>query len=348
MRQNNRKYHKFREETTGRVTQKKPKSAKHSVQRQDRNRLLQLVVCLALFLMVFIGKGVFPSGIMQMRDRVLSVLTADTNFRALLSEVGDSLAAGTSVYDTLGDLCIEVFGMEENPAPPSQNQPIPQLTSLLASENRFLSGNPTQALRSNHYQDPGGLSVQLPLTQPISANGQQDVANVDAEPEESVAAVGALLMKSNYSGQALPDHYTMDHLSLGELETTTPVLGHINSDYGYRDHPINGEYQFHGGLDIGGQSGDPILAFAAGTVEYVGEDDSYGLYLQLDHGNGIKSFYAHCRSIGVKKGQTVKLGEQIGEVGSSGSATGPHLHLELKCNGIHLDPIYYVDSLSDQ
>ena len=80
----------------------------------------------------------------------------------------------------------------------------------------------------------------------------------------------------------------------------------------------------------------------------MGENDSYGLYIQLDHGNGIKSFYAHCKSLCVKKGQTVALGEQIGEVGSSGTATGPHLHLELKCAGLHLDPLYYIDSLSAQ
>ena len=163
-----------------------------------------------------------------------------------------------------------------------------------------------------------------------------------------MAAAGTVLVKADYSGPPLPERYTMDQLSLGTLETVTPVLGRLNSTYGYRDHPINGEYQFHGGVDIGGQTGDPIHAFAAGTVEYVGENDSYGLYLQLDHGGGIKSFYAHCRSVCVKKGQTVALGEKIGEVGSSGSATGPHLHLELKYNGLHLDPAYYIDCLSDQ
>ena len=129
----------------------------------------------------------------------------------------------------------------------------------------------------------------------------------------------------------------MDQLSLGALDTVTPVVGHLNSTYGYRDHPINGKYQFHGGVDIGGQNGDPISAFAAGTVEYVGEDDSYGLYMQLDHGNGVKSFYAHCSTICVKKGESVTAGQKIAEVGSSGAATGPHLHLELKYNKLHLN-----------
>lgn len=84
-----------------------------------------------------------------------------------------------------------------------------------------------------------------------------------------------------------------------------------------------------------------------GTVEYVGQDDSYGLYLQLDHGNGVKSFYAHCNKVCVSKGQSVAVGEKIAEVGSSGAATGPHLHLELKFNKTHLDPIYYIQVLEN-
>ena len=122
-------------------------------------------------------------------------------------------------------------------------------------------------------------------------------------------------------------------------------MGHLNSEYGYRDHPINGRHQFHGGVDIGGQNGDPIGAFAAGTVEYIGQDDSYGLYLQVDHGNGVKSFYAHCSKIVVSKGQQVALGEKVAEVGSTGDSTGPHLHLEIKYNRMHLNPVYYVTFL---
>ena len=130
-------------------------------------------------------------------------------------------------------------------------------------------------------------------------------------PAHAVPAAGTVVLYSDYAGEPLPNNYTMDQLSLGELETVTPVMGHLNSEYGYRDHPINGVYQFHGGVDIGGQNGDPSSAFAAGTVEYIGKDDSYGLYLQIGHGNGVKSFYAHCSKILVSKGQTVALGEKV-------------------------------------
>ena len=123
------------------------------------------------------------------------------------------------------------------------------------------------------------------------------------------------------------------------------MFGPLWSTYGYRDHPVDGEYKFHNGVDIGGQEGDAIGAFADGTVDYIGKNDTHGLYLQLDHGNGIKSFYAHCSKLCVSKGQLVAAGEKVAEVGSTGVATGPHLHLELKWNGLHLDPSYYVEFL---
>ena len=70
----------------------------------------------------------------------------------------------------------------------------------------------------------------------------------------------------------------------------------------------------------------------------MGENDDHGLYFQIDHGNGIKSFYAHCSRICVTTGQTVSAGEKVAEVGSTGNSTGPHLHLELAENGVPTDP----------
>lgn len=150
------------------------------------------------------------------------------------------------------------------------------------------------------------------------------------------------MLKSDYTGKELPNRYTMDHISLGPLETVNPVSGRLTSPYGYRVHPISGLYLFHGGTDIACPMGTPIGAFASGTVDYIGEDDAFGKYLQLDHGNGVKSFYAHCSKVHVDKGQKVAIGETVAEVGSTGNSTGPHLHLELKYNGMHLNPAYYV------
>ena len=315
--------------------------------RQERTRLIQLLVCLVLFLVVFVGNGAFPQRLGEVRSALLDTLTADTDFRAAFSRIGESLAEENTFLGTLGDFCVEVFGPSQ---PQEEEQEIssePELTSLMTEERAFLSGEPDSQSRSEHYLEGAVERTGLRFTAEEKAESTKTESPPEAE-EPAVAAVGTVLLKVDYSGEELPEGYTMDQLSMGGLETVTPVLGYINSGYGYRDHPVNGQYLFHGGVDISGQTGDPIRAFAAGTVEYVGENDSYGLYIQLDHGNGIKSFYAHCKSLCVKKGQTVALGEQIGEVGSSGTATGPHLHLELKCAGLHLDPLYYIDSLSAQ
>lgn len=318
-------------------------------QSQENIRLVQLLVCLVLFFTVFIGKGVFPDKMVQLGGDIRALLSSNIDLQGALTNLGASLSEeeGT-LLESLGDFCIQVFGTGEVETQPelSSNQS-PILTNLLDTEVQLLSASPARGESSTSLYTK--YAEELSLVTPDT--GQESTApesTESVEAPEAVPAAGTILLQSDYSGQPLPEDYTMDWLSLGELETVTPVLGHLNSEYGYRDHPINGECQFHGGVDIGGQTGDTIAAFADGTVEYIGENLSYGLYMQIDHGNGVKSFYAHCSKICVSKGQTVAVGEKIGEVGSSGTATGPHLHLELKYHETHLNPVYYVEFLSEQ
>lgn len=300
---------------------------------KDRTRLLQLTICLALFLAVFVGRGVFPSKLEELEQSIQLLLTADLDIQSAAIRITEQLELPE---DILSDLAAEVLG-----TPEPKNNPIaaptaiPDAVSLLTAEARAIAICTEPADLAGHYltNTVPGIRHFQPVAEPSAV----------IEPAD-VPAVGTVLMKAEYTGTPLPENYTLDHLSLGDLETAVPVSGHINSGYGYRDHPIDGAHQFHGGLDIGAQSGNPICAFAAGTVEYVGENSSYGLYLQLDHGNGIKSFYAHCSSVCVQKGQTVTAGETVAKVGSTGAATGPHLHFELKCQGMHVDPAYYLDA----
>lgn len=315
---------------------------------QEKLRLIQLLVCLVLFLVVFLGKGIFPAKVVQLRDDLLELITANTDFRAAFSALGDPVS-GDGVLGRLEDFCVEVFGAGDSSDrdEPQSIQVSPALTGLMEKEQGFLSGSPSEQTIAEHllYRTSPNLSISIGSEH---AAQEEPQANEPPDTADAVPAAGTLILKSDYSGETLPDNYTMDQLSLGELETVTPVLGYINSGYGYRDHPVNGAYLFHGGVDISGNLGDPIHAFSSGVVEYVGEDDSYGLYLQLDHGNGVKSFYAHCSTVCVRKGQSVELGDKIAEVGSSGTSTGPHLHLELKYNKLHLNPIYYIEYLTDQ
>lgn len=314
--------------------------------RQERIRLVQLLVCLALFLAVFLGKGLFPQKLGQIREDILALINADLDVSKALSELGETLAQGDSVLSDFGAFCVEVFGTEpQEDAPPKEVSWKPvQPDAVLSAELAFLSGKSEAA--AAHYADFSRFGIVTPsaVPEPVQEDRPVEEPKTPEEPP-AVPAAGTVVMASDYNGDPLPSSYTMDQLSLGELETMTPVMGRLTSVYGYRDHPINGKYLFHGGVDIGGQTGDSIAAFADGVVEYTGKNDSYGLYLQIDHGNGVKSFYAHCSKIVVIKGQTVTMGEKIAEIGSTGTSTGPHLHLELKYNKMHLNPAYYVEFL---
>lgn len=115
---------------------------------------------------------------------------------------------------------------------------------------------------------------------------------------------------------------------------------YITSRQGPRVHPITGEYKNHGGTDIGASYGSAIYAADSGKVvsSSDGWNGGWGNYVMIDHGNGMQTLYAHMSSRAVSVGQTVKRGQTIGYVGSTGMSTGPHLHFEMYVNGSRIDP----------
>ena len=131
----------------------------------------------------------------------------------------------------------------------------------------------------------------------------------------------------------------------GTLQWPLPVAGTITSQFGYRVDPITGEVSSHTGTDIACAEGTPILAAADGTVTVANGLDSwggsYGYYIQIDHGGGLETLYAHCSRICVTTGQQVQAGQVIGYVGHTGRATGSHLHLEVHVNGSRADAMSY-------
>ena len=131
----------------------------------------------------------------------------------------------------------------------------------------------------------------------------------------------------------------------GTLQWPPPVAGTITSQFGHRVDPITGEVSSHTGTDIACAEGTPILAAADGTVTVANGLDSwggsYGYYIQIDHGGGLETLYAHCSSICVTTGQQVQSGEVIGYVGHTGRATGNHLHLEVSVDGNRADVLRY-------
>ena len=131
----------------------------------------------------------------------------------------------------------------------------------------------------------------------------------------------------------------------GTLQWPLPVAGTITSQFGYRVDPITGEVSSHTGTDIACAEGTPILAAADGIITVANGLDSwggsYGYYIQIDHGGGLETLYAHCSSICVTTGQQVQAGQVIGYVGHTGRVTGNHLHLEVRMDGNRVDAMQY-------
>ena len=135
------------------------------------------------------------------------------------------------------------------------------------------------------------------------------------------------------------------HTPIGTLQWPLPVAGTITSQFGHRIDPITGEVSSHTGTDIACAEGTPILAAADGVVTVANGLDnwggSYGYYIQIDHGGGLETLYAHCSSICVTTGQQVQAGQVIGYVGHTGRVTGNHLHLEVRIDGNRADAMQF-------
>ena len=298
---------------------------------RERRRITQLVVCLALFLAVFIGKGIFPERIADLREQVLGLLRGDTDFQAVFADLGQSISKGEPMLDTLGDAWSQMLGGEEAKTGGRAGE-----NALYAAQAAWLSGFGRQ-------EGTGTLGLKIdPQATPAVAATPAPQPEVTPEPtptpEPAVEHV-------DYTGPALPDNTSMDKYRLDVGETVSPVMGVLTSPFGWREHPVDGEEKFHNGVDLAVNTGTQVKAFADGVVDYIGDDpDQYGLYLQISHANGVKSFYAHCSQLLVSQGQTVKAGDTVALSGDTGNTTGHHLHLELRFNGVRINPIYYIET----
>ena len=126
--------------------------------------------------------------------------------------------------------------------------------------------------------------------------------------------------------------------------TATPMQ---SSSYGYRRDPFNGHAAFHAGIDFPGTHGQPILAAADGRVSFVGQRSGYGNVVEVEHGNGLMTRYAHLSGFDAKVGQRVKRGARIARMGSTGRSTGDHLHFEVRQRGNPINPRRFLEAHKD-
>ena len=177
------------------------------------------------------------------------------------------------------------------------------------------------------------------------ANETTALASLNMKLESALAESRDLEAKAAAAAQAKVAADLARQRFLDAIPSIWPTDGYVSSGFGYRDYP---DTEFHPGLDIVNDYGSPVYATAAGVVEEAGWDYGYGYKIVIDHGNGYETWYAHNSRMLVSPGQTVRKGEQIAEIGTSGYATGPHCHYEIVLWGKPIDPTPYLDGIPSQ
>ena len=203
------------------------------------------------------------------------------------------------------------------------------------------------------------------LTQAVQQRAEQTAAairsfglNPNKLARNAARAQGGPFVPWRGQGVDLPDEFEKLASALSRMEflesslmsipsgrpTTAPMQ---SSSYGYRRDPFNGHAAFHAGIDFPGRHGQPILAAAAGRVSFAGQRSGYGNVVEVEHGNGLMTRYAHLSGFAARVGQKVLRGDKIALMGSTGRSTGDHLHFEVRMNGEAINPRRFLETPDD-
>lgn len=207
--------------------------------------------------------------------------------------------------------------------------------------SRLDDPNPRMTLDDMEKDDPV-IETETPLN---PMKGEVASEKSSANYASLVIRIDQAVKDSNLKEQSVIELWELlsDRQSLlAATPSIAPARGPIGSRFGYRIDPINGRQKMHAGLDITAPPGTPVRAPADGIVSFAGWDDQFGKLVSIDHGYGVLSRYAHNSQIFVQVGQKVSRYDVIAAVGSTGRSTGPHLHYEVRVNGIAVNPANYV------
>ena len=177
-------------------------------------------------------------------------------------------------------------------------------------------------------------AVCLPALALVVGAGGSAVATAESAPAVTVSRSGdALGAPASLAGAGRQ----LAGPRLAYQARTRP--GRLTSNFGLRQHPLLGGVRFHQGIDLAANAGAPVYSPAAGTVAATGWHGGYGLLVTVRYPQGMQSRYAHLSGVAVSPGQTIRKGQLIGFVGSTGRTTGPHLHYEVRVNGTAINPL---------
>lgn len=195
---------------------------------------------------------------------------------------------------------------------------------------------------SKHVGSVAGINLEKYQFNTLPPRGGLDTTALpltNSELKSELNRVGLALQRSEQDLMGLQSKLFEQVLEKNALPNAFPIAaGWLSSNFGVRIDPFSGVNALHEGVDFPASGGEAILAAASGMVSYSDYHTGYGNVIEIDHGNGFTSRYAHASKLLASAGEIVIRGQKIGEVGSTGRSTGPHLHFEVRRHGIALDP----------
>jgi len=179
--------------------------------------------------------------------------------------------------------------------------------------------------------------------QNLTTMGEKKQAEALREMHQELTQLKGAATKQEASLQMLIEYFEDKRSLYASTPSVWPVHGWVTSPFGNRTSPFSGIMKFHEGMDIAAQTGTPVVSPADGVVIKAGFSTGYGNMVEISHGYGIRTIFGHNTRLNVKAGQRVKRGDVISYVGDTGTSTGPHLHYEVRLNGLPVNPIKYLD-----
>ena len=190
-------------------------------------------------------------------------------------------------------------------------------------------------------RDPALGGPELPSSMVASENSAA-VPGLDMQYQ--LSQLDQLISDRNRQLEILEAMLESRTVGQGLVVTRRPILkGWMSSKFGRRTDPFTGNPAWHAGVDFAGKQGSSIIAVAPGVVTWSGKRTSYGNLIEIDHGNGYVTRYAHAESLSVNKGDVISQGDEVAKMGSSGRSTGPHVHFEVYKQGRIVDPKTYLN-----
>jgi hypothetical protein len=201
--------------------------------------------------------------------------------------------------------------------------------TLLSDPERHLAIGPVGMVDADDRDSPSARMMLGEPEDPLALRGKLDALSAEAARQEA-------------SLQELQAYFDDQKSLLASTPSIWPTRGWVTSDFGHRLDPFTAERIMHKGLDIATSHGALVMAPSDATVIFAGMESGYGKVLVLDHGYGVKTRFAHLSQIEVKVGDRLKRGDHIGAVGNTGRSTGPHLHYEVRVNGVPENPRKFI------